>query len=71
MFKKIVMAFKGKTKSEEPTITIPEGNLTFKKEEIAILLQLIKASNFSGDMVEDVYNMVYKLQNSYNKIINK
>ena len=65
------MAFKGKTKPEEPTIIIPEGNLTFKKEEIAILLQLIKASNFSGDMVEDVYNMVYKLQNSYNKIINK
>ena len=71
MFKKIVMAFRGKTKLEEPTITIPEGNLTFKKEEIVILLQLIKASNFSGEIVEDVYNMVYKLQNSYNKIINK
>ena len=71
MFKKIVMAFIGKNKSEEPTITIPKGNLTFKKEEIIILLQLIKASNFSGEMVEDVYNMVYKLQNSYNKIINK
>ena len=71
MFKKIVMAFRGKTKSEEPTIIIPEGNLTFKKEEIAILLQLIKSSNFSGEMVEHVYNVVYKLQDSYNKINNK
>ena len=39
-------------------------NLT--KEEISILLQLIKSSNFSGEMVENVYNIVYKLQNLYN-----
>tara|TARA_B110000285_G_scaffold169117_1_gene189182 strand:- start:55 stop:270 length:216 start_codon:yes stop_codon:yes gene_type:complete len=71
MFKKIVMAFRGKTKLEEPTITIPEGNITFKPEEIVMLLQLIKASNFSGEMVENVYNVVYKLQDSYNKINNK
>jgi|SaaInl7_100m_RNA_FD_contig_31_4010482_length_421_multi_6_in_0_out_0_1 hypothetical protein len=75
MFKKIVMAFKGKEKSkskpEEPTLHIPEGNITFKPEEIVILLQLIKLSNFSGEMVENVYNVVHKLQNSYNKIINK
>ena len=71
MFKKIVMAFRGKTKLEEPTITIPEGNITFKHEEIVMLLQLIKASNFSGEMVENVYNVVYKLQDSYNKINNK
>ena len=58
MFKKIVMAFRGKTKLEEPTITIPEGNITFKPEEIVMLLQLIKASNFSGEMVENVYNVV-------------
>jgi hypothetical protein len=71
MFKKIVMAFRGKTQSEEPTITIPEGNITFKPEEIVMLLQLIKASNFSGEMVEHVYSVVYKLQDSYNKINNK
>ena len=73
MFKKIVMAFIGKTQSKpkEPTIEIPEGNITFKPEEIAILLQLIRSSNFSGEIVENVYNVVHKLQNSYNKIINK
>jgi len=71
MFKKIVMAFRGKLKPEEPTIQIPKGNIVFSKEEIVMLLQLIKASSFGGDMVENVYNVVYKLQTSYNKINNK
>lgn len=43
-----------------------ESTLDLTKEEISILLQLIKSSNFSGEMVENVYNIVYKLQNLYN-----
>tara|TARA_B110000977_G_C10865085_1_gene411304 strand:- start:239 stop:421 length:183 start_codon:yes stop_codon:yes gene_type:complete len=44
------------------------STLDLSKEEISVLLQLIKASNFSGDMVESVYNIVYKLQVSSNNI---
>ena len=43
-----------------------ENTLDLTKEEISVLLQLIKSSNFSGEMVENVYNIVYKLQNLYN-----
>ena len=30
--------------------------------------QSIKNSNFSGSVLEDLYNLVYKLQTSYNKL---
>ena len=33
-----------------------------------MILQLIKASNFSGDMIEKVYNVTYKLQVLHNKL---
>ena len=38
------------------------------KEEISILLQSIKNSSFSGSVLEELYNLVYKLQTSYNKL---
>ena len=44
----------------------PKDNLLLTKEEISVLLQLIKSSNFSGEMVESVYNIEYKLQLQYN-----
>ena len=52
------MAFRGKLDTPKH----PKENLILTKEEIGIILQLIKASNFSGDMVENLYNIVYKLQ---------
>lgn len=34
-------------------------------EEIEVLLSLIKRSNFLGEDLEPLYNMVLKLQNQY------
>jgi len=51
-------------------LNIPEGqiSLSLSKDEIAILLQSIKNSNFSGSVLEELYNLVYKLQTNYNKL---
>ena len=51
-------------------LNIPEDqiSLSLSKDEIAILLQSIKNSNFSGSVLEDLYNLVYKLQINYNKL---
>jgi len=63
------MAFKGKTnplgKSEPQRI---DNTLSLNQEEIEMLLQLIKASNFSGEMIEKVYNVTYKLQVLHSKL---
>lgn len=56
------MAFRGKENNPKH----PKDNLILTKEEIGVILQLIKSSNFSGDMVENLYNIVYKLQLNYN-----
>tara|TARA_R110000868_G_scaffold218215_2_gene468421 strand:+ start:274 stop:486 length:213 start_codon:yes stop_codon:yes gene_type:complete len=39
------------------------NQLTYK--EIEVLLSLIKRSNFLGEDIEPLYNMVIKLQNQY------
>jgi hypothetical protein len=39
------------------------NNLT--KEEIALLINLIKQSTFQGENLESLYNLVLKLQNQY------
>ena len=51
-------------------LNIPEDqiSLSLSKDEITILLQSIKNSNFSGSVLEDLYNLVYKLQTNYNKL---
>jgi len=38
------------------------------KEEIEFILVLIKNSNFKGDMIEVVYNLVIKLQTRYKQL---
>ena len=59
-----------KEKKKKELLNIPEGqiSLSLSKDEIAILLQSIKNSNFSGSVLEDLYNLVYKLQTNYNKL---
>ena len=59
-----------KEKKKKELLNIPEGqiSLSLSKDEIAILLQSIKNSSFSGSVLEDLYNLVYKLQTSYNKL---
>ena len=59
-----------KINKNKELLDIPEGqiSLSLSKDEIAILLQSIKNSSFSGSVLEDLYNLVYKLQTSYNKL---
>jgi len=59
-----------KENKKKELLNIPEDqtSLSLSKDEIAILLQSIKNSNFSGSVLEDLYNLVYKLQTSYNKL---
>jgi len=58
------------TNQKKELLDIPEDqiSLLLSKDEIAILLQSIKNSSFSGSVLEDLYNLVYKLQTSYNKL---
>ncbi|MDB4339229.1 hypothetical protein N9992_00210 [bacterium] len=67
MFKTNKLEVKNKKKE---LLNIPEDqiSLSLSKDEIAILLQSIKNSSFSGSVLEDLYNLVYKLQTSYNKL---
>jgi hypothetical protein len=72
MLKKLIkkVMFHSKINKKKELLNIPEGqiSLSLSKDEIAILLQSIKNSNFSGSVLEDLYNLVYKLQTNYNKL---
>lgn len=50
-------------KAQEAATTSKELQLT--KSEVEALLTMIKASNFKGEQVEDVFNLVLKLQEYY------
>jgi hypothetical protein len=55
-------------KEELLKISENEVSLSLSKDELTIILQSIKNSHFSGDMLENLYNLVYKLQTNYNKL---
>ena len=42
-----------------------EESSSLNKQEIEVLLNLIKTSSFIGEDVEAIYNMVIKLQKQY------
>ena len=37
------------------------------KDELGIILQLVKNSNFNGNMIDTLYHLTSKLQKEYNK----
>lgn len=64
------MAFSAKNisinKQEEPLqAPLSSSNLDLTKEEIEIILLMIKEASFKGEHVERVYGLVYKLQQYY------
>ena len=69
LIKKVMFHSKINKKNKE-LLNIPEDqiSLSLSKDEITILLQSIKNSNFSGSVLEELYNLVYKLQINYNKL---
>jgi hypothetical protein len=62
------MAFKSGKDNLPKSPTRIDETLNLNQEELEMLLQLIKVSNFSGDMIEKVYNVTYKLQMLHNKL---
>ena len=48
--------------------TSVDESISISKKEVEILLQMIKNSHFSGDMLENLYTLVFKLQKHYNKL---
>lgn len=49
---------------QQPQST-PQSSNQLSVKEIEVLLSLIKRSNFLGEDIEPLYNMVIKLQNQY------
>ena len=69
LLNKVMFHSKLENKNKE-LLNIPKDqiSLSLSKDEIVIILQSIKNSNFSGSVLEDLYNLVYKLQTNYNKL---
>ena len=69
MLKKLIknVMFHSKINKDKEPIK-GQVSVHLSKEEISILLQSIKNSSFSGSVLEELYNLVYKLQTSYNKL---
>jgi hypothetical protein len=70
LIKKVIFMHSKLKDDNKELLNIPKDqiSLSLSKDEITILLQSIKNSNFSGSVLEDLYNLVYKLQTNYNKL---
>ena len=61
----MAFSFSGKSKSQESSQQSEPSSLQLTKGEVEALLSMIKASNFKGEQVEEVFNLVLKLQEYY------
>ena len=68
--KQIVMAFKAKNKvfPPKPQPSLPSLKDNLDKQELTIILNMIKETKFKGEDIELLYKLVIKLQNQYLKI---
>jgi len=71
-FKKLFMSFEAKNlnivnQANTPPVSNSK-NIELNKQEVEFLLTLIKNSNFSGSVIEILYNTVYKLQEQHKKL---
>jgi hypothetical protein len=60
---KQVMSIINRKKLEDLSQSRDESSLT--KQEIEVLLNMIRTNSFLGENVESVYNLVIKLQKQY------
>ena len=55
--------------STTPLVTTPkEQSLNLTKEEVEVLLIIVRDTTFKGDSIEKVYNLILKLQQYYTTI---
>jgi len=72
--KKLFMAFNASnvniiSSQKQPELpAVVTHSIDLSKQEIEFLLTLIKNSTFSGNMVELIYDLAYKLQEYHSKI---
>lgn len=74
----VVMAFSSKhinsnnnreESSTTPLLSTPkEQSLSLTKEEVEVLLIIVKDATFKGESVERIYNLILKLQQYYTTI---
>jgi hypothetical protein len=57
------MSILNKLKTKTPSQNVGEFSLT--QSELEFVLALIKNSVFKGEQLEELYTIVYKLQNQY------
>jgi hypothetical protein len=58
-------SFSNKKESELQQVQQQTTQLQLSKGEVEALLTMIKSMNFRGDQIEDIYNLVLKLQEYY------
>jgi hypothetical protein len=63
-FSKNVIVENGENNPPNPTSEAVFSN-QLSKQEIELLLSLIKQTTFKGEHIETLYNLVLKLQNQY------
>jgi hypothetical protein len=49
-------------------VTASKDKLELSKQEVELLLQIIRNSTFNGSAIESMYHLTYKLQLYYNKL---
>jgi hypothetical protein len=67
-FKKLFMGLNANNVSVANQPVTLTKNIELSKQEIEFLLALIKNSNFSGSVIEILYNTTYKLQEQHKKL---
>jgi hypothetical protein len=67
-FKKLFMGLNANNVSVANQPATLTKNIELSKQEIEFLLALIKNSNFSGSVIEILYNTTYKLQEQHKKL---
>jgi hypothetical protein len=50
---------------ESTPIVVNDINNDLNKEEISLLLGIVRQTTFKGENIEPLYNLVLKLQNQY------
>jgi hypothetical protein len=50
---------------ESSPIVVNDINNNLNKEEISLLLDIVRQTTFKGENIEPLYNLVLKLQNQY------
>ena len=67
---KLISVIKKEEPSKAPLPIVDEQypTLEFEKEEIEILLLMIKEAHFKGEHIEKIYKLICKLQECYKQL---